>query len=78
MRTTSRSESVNAYMNCFLKWSHNLVRFIVAYDDALSKQPDKHRGLEYITRNTLPRCATSSSIERHGSEIFIQNVFFEI
>ncbi|KAJ9553432.1 hypothetical protein OSB04_017477 [Centaurea solstitialis] len=78
LRTTSHSDSVNSYMNCFLKWSHNLVKFIAAYDDALSTQRDKHRGFEYITRNTLPKCVTSLPIERHATEVFTRNVFFEI
>jgi len=76
MRTTSRYESVNVYMNCFLKWSRNLLRFIAEYDDALSKQRDTHRNLEYVTRNTLPRCATPLSLERHASTVFTRNVFF--
>ena len=76
MRTTSRSESANAFFRIYASYCNDLVKFLHAFDGAIEKQRNKHRILEYVTRNTFPRCKTPLLLERHASEVYTRTVFF--
>ncbi|KAJ9545059.1 hypothetical protein OSB04_024766 [Centaurea solstitialis] len=78
MKTTSRSESSNAYINLFECFESDLVQFLSNYDTAIEKQRYKYSVKESETRTTYPRFITPLPLERHASQIYSRTIFFDI
>ena len=78
MKTTSRSESANAYINLFKCFEYDLMQFLSNYDIAIEKQWPKYAGKESETRTTSLRFITPLRLEFHASQIYSRPIFFEI
>lgn len=78
MRTTSRSESENAFFNNFCHHGKNLMGFIDSFDSAMDKQRNNHRLLNHKTKTTMPKLMTPLPIEVHASKIYTRSVFRDI
>ncbi|XP_024969632.1 protein FAR1-RELATED SEQUENCE 5-like [Cynara cardunculus var. scolymus] len=78
MKTTSRSESSNSYINIYESYWFDLVQFLNNYDVAIEKQRYKQSIHENVTRTTNPKFATLLRLESHASSIYSRNVFFDI
>ncbi|XP_024966340.1 protein FAR1-RELATED SEQUENCE 5-like [Cynara cardunculus var. scolymus] len=78
MKTTSRSESLNSYINIYESYWFDLVQFLNNYDVAIEKQRYRQYIHENVTRTTNPKFATPLRLESHASSIYSRNVFFDI
>jgi len=77
LRTTSRSESANSYFSRFIRFKHALVEFWLKFDTALEDQRHQELEADNVTLHTIPVLKTSWGMEKHGSELFIHEVFIE-
>ena len=77
MRTTSRSESENAFFSLFFYHGANFMSFIDSFDSAMEKQRNNHRLLNHQTRTT-PTLKTPLAIEVHASKIYTRSIFRDI
>ncbi|XP_024976204.1 protein FAR1-RELATED SEQUENCE 5-like [Cynara cardunculus var. scolymus] len=78
MKTTSRSESSNSYINIYESFWFDLVQFLTNYDVAIEKQRYKQAVHETITRTTYPKLFTPLCLESQAARVYSQNVFFDI
>ena len=78
MKTTSRSESINAFFRVFAKFWDDLVFFINKFDQAIEEQRMRHCELEVETRTTVPRMLSPSKIEAQLSEAYTRTIFLEV
>ncbi|XP_024995247.1 protein FAR1-RELATED SEQUENCE 5-like [Cynara cardunculus var. scolymus] len=78
MKTTSRSESSNSYINIYKSYWFDLVQFLNNYDVAIEKQRYKQAVHETITRTTYPKLFTPLCLESQASRVYSRNVFFDI
>ncbi|KAI3747801.1 hypothetical protein L6452_10461 [Arctium lappa] len=77
MKTTSRSESANAYVNIYLLSFFDLVQFLNNYDIAIENQRYAQAVDESVTRTTTPRFCSPLGIEVHASKIYSRSIFFD-
>ena len=77
MKTTSRSESANAYFNLYVSHALDLGEFLVNYDGAIEKQREEQASNENVTRTTLPQFVSPLQIELHGCKVYTRKVFFD-
>ncbi|KAI3720290.1 hypothetical protein L6452_21205 [Arctium lappa] len=77
MKTTSRSESANAYVNIYLSSFFDLVQFLNNYDIAIENQRYAQAVDESVTRTTTPRFCSPLGIEVHASKIYSRSIFFD-
>ena len=76
MKSTQRSECMNAYFNPFLQHKLKLYEFVRHYDRALARIRYNEAGDDAETNNTFPVLITPlRDIERHGAELFTRNIF---
>ncbi|XP_024962943.1 protein FAR1-RELATED SEQUENCE 5-like [Cynara cardunculus var. scolymus] len=78
MKTTSRFESSNSYINIYESYWFDLVQFLNNYDVAIEKQRYRQSIHENVMRTTNPKFATPLCLESHASSIYSRNVFFDI
>ncbi|XP_024962514.1 protein FAR1-RELATED SEQUENCE 5-like [Cynara cardunculus var. scolymus] len=78
MKTTSRSESSNSYINIYESYWFDLVQFLNNYDVAIEKQRYKQAVHETTTRTTYPKLCTPLRLESQASRVYSRNVFFDI
>ena len=78
MKTTSRSESSNAFFRLFTNKNHTLVQFSLCYETAMEKQRHAQRILNEHTANTKPKMKTELPIEAHAAEVYTRTMFFKI
>ncbi|XP_024961729.1 protein FAR1-RELATED SEQUENCE 5-like [Cynara cardunculus var. scolymus] len=78
MKTTSRSESSNSYINIYESYWFDLVQFLNNYDVAIEKQRYRQPVHETVTRTTNPKFVTPLRLESYASSIYSRNVFFDI
>ena len=78
MKTTSRSESINAFFGVFAKFWDDLVFFINKFDQAIEEQRMKHAELEVETRTTIPRMLSPSKIEAQLCDVYMRTIFKEV
>ncbi|XP_024974745.1 protein FAR1-RELATED SEQUENCE 5-like [Cynara cardunculus var. scolymus] len=78
IKTTSRSESSNSYINIYESFWFDLVQFLNNYDVAIEKQRYKQSMHETVTRTTYPKFVTPLCLESHASSIYSRSVFFDI
>ncbi|KAJ9556782.1 hypothetical protein OSB04_011396 [Centaurea solstitialis] len=77
MKTTSRSESANAFFNLYSSFESDLVEFYMNYDSAIEKQCELHAANEYVTRTTLPQFISPFDIEVHTAKVYTRTLFFD-
>ncbi|XP_028064081.1 protein FAR1-RELATED SEQUENCE 5-like [Camellia sinensis] len=76
MKSTQRSESMDAYFNPFLQHKLKLYEFVGHYDRALARIRYNEAGDDVETNNTFPVLITPlRDIERHVAELFTRNIF---
>ncbi|XP_024964420.1 protein FAR1-RELATED SEQUENCE 5-like [Cynara cardunculus var. scolymus] len=78
MKTTSRSESSNSYINIYESYWFDLVQFLNNYDVTIEKQRYRQSVHETVTRTTNPKFVTLLHLESYASSIYSRNVFFNI
>ncbi|KAJ9539438.1 hypothetical protein OSB04_032171 [Centaurea solstitialis] len=66
MKTTSRSESINAFFNVFAEYENDLTGFITAFDNAIDEQWGKHGSLEAVWR-----CGWGTCVEDGETKIYM-------
>ncbi|KAK9064953.1 hypothetical protein SSX86_016336 [Deinandra increscens subsp. villosa] len=76
MRTTSRSESENAFFSRFQHKGHTLIQFMLSFDTAMKKQRYNQEILDNKTMETNPKFKTPLNIERHASKVYTRKIFF--
>ncbi|XP_024977644.1 protein FAR1-RELATED SEQUENCE 5-like [Cynara cardunculus var. scolymus] len=78
MKTTSRSESINAFFNVYAYFWHDLVIFHRSFDNAIESQRTTHGSLEVTTKSTVPRLVSPFKLEAHAAEVYTQTIFLEV
>ncbi|XP_024984090.1 protein FAR1-RELATED SEQUENCE 5-like [Cynara cardunculus var. scolymus] len=78
MKTTSKSESINAFFNVYALFWHDLVVFLHSFDNAIESQGATHRSLELTTTSTIPRLVSPCKLEAHAAEVYTRMIFFEV
>lgn len=78
MKTTSRSESINAFFNVYAAFHNNLVIFLQSFDMAIELQRSSHCEEEVKTKSTVPRMVSTRRLESHAAKVYTRNIFFEV
>ncbi|KAJ9535940.1 hypothetical protein OSB04_un000894 [Centaurea solstitialis] len=78
MKTTSRSESINAFFRVYAKFADDLVFFINQFDHAIEDQRKAHCALEVETRTTIPLKLSPSSIEAQACDVYTRTIFVAV
>nr|XP_043625552.1 protein FAR1-RELATED SEQUENCE 5-like [Erigeron canadensis] len=75
MRTTSRSESENAFFSHFTRSASNLLSFMSGFESAMMKQRSKQEKLDDETIKKTPVLNTKLKIEMHASKLYTKIIF---
>nr|XP_043630198.1 protein FAR1-RELATED SEQUENCE 6-like [Erigeron canadensis] len=75
MRTTSRSESENAFFSYFTRQGANLVHFMSGFESAMLKQRSTQEKLDADDIKKSRTLCTKLNIEKHASKIYTKTVF---
>ncbi|XP_047048722.1 protein FAR-RED IMPAIRED RESPONSE 1-like [Lolium rigidum] len=75
LRTTSRSESENAFFGHFIHRRLSLLEFWIRYETAIEEQRQKELEHDNASLHTLPVLVTTWSIENHAREVYTHTVF---
>ncbi|XP_071699232.1 protein FAR1-RELATED SEQUENCE 5-like [Rutidosis leptorrhynchoides] len=78
MRTTSRSESENAFFSHFTRSASNLLTFMDGFESAMLKQRSKQESLDVQTIKKNPKLLTLLRIEKHASKVYTNTIFLII
>ncbi|KVH87811.1 hypothetical protein Ccrd_024877, partial [Cynara cardunculus var. scolymus] len=76
MKTTSRSETINAFLNVYTKYWNDLVYLLNTFDDAIESQRKVHYSLEVAIRTTIPRLLSPSKIEAQAANVYTKMIFY--
>ena len=77
LRTTSRSESENAFSRHFANRNLALIEFWVRFETSLEEQRQKELQEDNASLHTLHVLETCWSIESHGRDVYTHEVFAE-
>lgn len=75
LRSTSRSESENAFFGRFVNRRLALLEFWIRFEAAPEEQREKELHDDNTTLHTSPVLKTSWSIERHAREVYTHTIF---
>ncbi|XP_071729038.1 uncharacterized protein [Rutidosis leptorrhynchoides] len=75
MRTTSRSESENAFFSNFTRSAANLLTFMDGFESAMLKQRSKQESLDAQTIKKNPKLLTQLKIEKHALKVYTHAIF---
>ena len=78
MKTTSRSESMNAFFNTYSQSGNLLLHFMMNYDTAIQKQRNTQKELDYQTKKAEYDFLTPREIERHAAKVYTSTLFYEV
>lgn len=78
MKTTSRSESSNAFFQVYSSPGNSLVHFMMCFESAMEKQRYTQRVLDNTTAEKTPVMFTHLAIERHASEVYTHPIFRDV
>ncbi|GJY74453.1 FAR1 DNA binding domain, zinc finger, SWIM-type, MULE transposase domain containing protein [Tanacetum coccineum] len=78
MRTTSRSESENAFFKSFTNHGSMLVNFMMCFESAMKKQRYRQEVLDFRTFDLAPKVHTKLKIEIHASKVYTRKIFLLI
>lgn len=78
MKTTSRSESSNAFFQVYSNPGNSLVHFMLCFESAMEKQRYTQRVLDNTTVEKTPVMLTQLAIERHACEVYPHAVFRDV
>ena len=78
MRSTQRCESMNAYLNCFLKTCLKLFEFMKHFDRALSRIHHNDTNVDFETHHSSVVLTTKLyALEKHAETIFTRQFFLK-
>ncbi|XP_034694589.1 protein FAR1-RELATED SEQUENCE 5-like [Vitis riparia] len=78
MRTTQRCESMNAYLNRFLKIRLRLYEFVQQFDRAIMRIRQNEAKAEFESNNSSPVLSTKLSIiENHAATVYTKESFIK-
>ncbi|GKA90228.1 FAR1-related sequence 5-like protein [Tanacetum coccineum] len=75
MRTTSRSESENAFFKSFTNHGSTLVNFMMCFESAMERQRYRQEVLDFRTFDSAPKLHTKLKIEIHASKVYTRKTF---
>nr|XP_043635986.1 protein FAR1-RELATED SEQUENCE 6-like [Erigeron canadensis] len=75
MRTTSRSESENAFFSHFTRQGANLVHFMSGFEFPMLKQRSTQKKLDADDIKKSRTLCTKLNIEKHASKIYTKTIF---
>nr|XP_043630250.1 protein FAR1-RELATED SEQUENCE 5-like [Erigeron canadensis] len=78
MKTTSRSESSNAFFKVFSHKSNTLVQFMLCFETAMEKQRHAQGALDDHTSRTTARMISPLAIERFAANVYTRSIFFKV
>lgn len=78
MKTTSRSESSNAFFQVYSHPGNSLVHFMMCFESAMEKQRYTQRVLDNSTTEKAHVLLTNLAIERNSSEVYTYSIFLEV
>lgn len=76
LRTTSWSESANAFFGKYNMEKDTLTEFYVRFETAMDKQRQTNSRLNYECLTQLPKTETPLLIEKDAAEIYSRNIFY--
>ncbi|GJX41881.1 FAR1-related sequence 5-like protein [Tanacetum coccineum] len=74
MRTTSRSESENAFFKSFTNHGSTLVNFMMCFESAMERQRYRQEVLDFRTFDSAPKLHTKLKIEIHASKVYTRKI----
>lgn len=77
MKTTQRSESINAFFNTFLHSGMTLREFVTKYDTAVDSRYESYKKEEFDSVHKERKLSLNTAIEEHASDVYTRNVFVE-
>ncbi|GJU23163.1 FAR1-related sequence 5-like protein [Tanacetum coccineum] len=75
MRTTSRSESENAFFKSFTNYGSTLVNFMMCFESAMERQRYRQEVLDFRTFDLAPKLHTKLKIKIHASKVYTRKTF---
>ncbi|KAK1354471.1 hypothetical protein POM88_047727 [Heracleum sosnowskyi] len=75
MKSSQRSESINAFFDGFVHSSTPLLEFVDQYDNAIADRREKEEDQDFICMMTKPDLTKVTPIESYVSQIYTKNVF---
>ncbi|GKC42833.1 FAR1-related sequence 5-like protein [Tanacetum coccineum] len=75
MRTTSRSESENAFFKSFTNHGSTLVNFMMCFESAMERQRYRQEVLDFRTFDSAPKIHTKLKIKIHASKVYTRTIF---
>lgn len=75
MKSSQRSESINAFFDGFVHSSTPLSEFIDQYDNAVADRRNKELDEDFVCMATKPDLTKVTPMESHASQIYTRNVF---
>ncbi|KAK1419569.1 hypothetical protein QVD17_28762 [Tagetes erecta] len=77
MRTTSRCESENHFLNQFCNPTSTLVEFYGHFESPMEAQRYEHRKNDHDTRYTEPELWSAFVLEKQAAQIFTKTIFLD-
>lgn len=78
MKTTSRSESSNAFFRIYSHSGNMLVQFMLCFEAAMEKQRYTQRVMDNRTFESTPVMFTDLPIEKHACQVYSRSIFREV
>nr|GEW76217.1 putative reverse transcriptase domain-containing protein [Tanacetum cinerariifolium] len=77
MKTTSQSESSNAFFQIYSHAGNTLVQFTLCFESAMEKQRYTQRILDNASNGSNPSMFTELPFEKHASDVYTPAIFRE-
>ena len=77
VRTTSRSESENSFINNFTHTHLSLVEFWMRYSNAFESQRHTQRKYDLDCKTIIPDLVTPLEIEEHAASLYTLQAFYD-
>ncbi|GKC13003.1 FAR1-related sequence 5-like protein [Tanacetum coccineum] len=78
MKTTSRSESSNAFFQIYSHAGNTLIQFMLCFESAMKKQRYTQRVLDNASNGSNPSMFTELPFEKHACDVYTPSVFREV
>ncbi|GKA48783.1 FAR1 DNA binding domain-containing protein [Tanacetum coccineum] len=78
MKTTSRSESSNAFFHIYSHEGNTLVQFMLCFESAMEKQRYTQRVLDNASNGSTPTMLTELPFEKHACDVYTPSIFREV
>ncbi|GJR25659.1 FAR1-related sequence 5-like protein [Tanacetum coccineum] len=78
MKTTSRSESSNAFFQIYSHEGNTLVQFMLCFESAMEKQRYTQRVLDNASNGSTPTMLTELPFKKHACDVYTPSIFREV